>query len=221
MIHSFWDPVLLSIRVALLATAIVIVCGTAIGWWMARYSFPGKVIVETILMLPLVLPPTVVGLGLLMLFGKRGWIGEWLDQTLNISLLFTYWGAVLAAAVVSFPLVYQTIKTGFTSIDKNLELVARSDGANGWKVFWHISLPLTWRHICTAIVFGFTRGLGEFGATLMFAGNIPGKTQTIPTAIYVAVESGQMAIAGTWALSMVVLSFAMLLVVYRLQNNTE
>lgn len=180
---------------------------------MAKYRFRGKGLIETCLLLPLVLPPTAVGLFILTMLGRQSRLGEWMEQTFHFTLIFSYEGAVLAAAVVAFPLIYQTLKTGFESVDAELEAAARCDGANGWQVFRYIHLPLTKRSFAAATILGFARSLGEFGATLLVAGNIPGETQTIPTAMYVAIESGQDRLALLWAMCSTALSFLLLLLV--------
>ena len=149
-------------------------------------------------MLPLVLPPTVVGFGLLVLLGRNGPVGRWIEWLFHQPVIFTWWAAVVAAAVVAFPLMYQTFKAGFESVDRDLEDAARAMGAGEGQVFRHVTLPLSWRFLLTGTVLGFARGLGEFGATLMVAGNIPGETQTVPTAIYIAVETGRMDLAAYW-----------------------
>jgi molybdate ABC transporter, permease protein len=163
-------------------------------------------------MLPLVLPPTVVGFLLLVLLGRKSWVGQGIERLFHAPVIFTWWAAVIASVVVSFPLVYQTMKVAFLSVDKRLEEAGRSIGANERQVFWHITLPLASRSLISAYILGFARGLGEFGATLMIAGNIPGKTQTIPTAIYVAVDSGNTTMAWAWTVSIIVISFILLLI---------
>ncbi len=209
--HDFWLPIRLSLLVALLSSIVVLLIGVAAAWWLSRRSIKGKIFIETVFMLPLVLPPTVVGFLLLVLLGRRSWFGEWIEWLFSAPIVFTWWAAVIASVVVSFPLVYQTMKVGFLSVDRNLEEAGRSIGANEWQVFWHITLPLAMRSLISAYILGFARGLGEFGATLMIAGNIPGKTQTIPTAIYVAVDSGNTAMAWAWTGSIIVISFVLLL----------
>lgn len=179
---------------------------------MSRRKFKGKIIIETMFMLPLVLPPTVVGFLLLVMLGRRSWIGEWIEWLFAAPIVFSWWAAVVASIVVSFPLVYQTMKVGFASVDRDLEDAGRSIGANEWAVFRYITLPLTSRSLISAFILGFARGLGEFGATLMIAGNIPGKTQTIPTAIYVAVDSGNTAMAWAWTFAIIAISFMLLLI---------
>ncbi|MFY0546234.1 molybdate ABC transporter permease subunit [Brevibacillus sp. H7] len=217
--ENFWSPVLISVEVTLTASILAFAIALAASWAMARTSFRGKVLVETLLMLPLVLPPTVVGFGLLVLLGRNSWLGRLIEWLFHQPVIFTWWAAVIAATVVAFPLVYQTLKTGFESVDRDLEDVARTEGASEWQVFRHITLPLAWRFLLSAYLFGFARGIGEFGATLMFAGNIPGKTETIPTAIYLAVESGNMETATYWVLTIVVMSYAMLGLVHLLRSR--
>ncbi|MBO8170706.1 MAG: molybdate ABC transporter permease subunit [Bacillaceae bacterium] len=219
MLASFWDPIFLSLRVATISTVMVLIIAVFMGWWLARRSFAGKTVIETLFMLPLVLPPSVVGFALLVLLGNNSPLGQWMNRIFDVSLIFSFPGAVIAAGVVAFPLVYQSVKTGYHAVDRDLESVARSDGASNWQVFLYISLPLSWRFILTGATLGFARALGEFGATLMVAGNIPGKTQTVPTAIYIAVESGRLDMAWYWTLSMVFISFVMLLFIQRLQKN--
>lgn len=172
---------------------------------------------ETLFLLPLVLPPTVVGFILLVIVGRRSWIGRTIEALFDQSIVFSWWAAVLASVVVSFPLVYQTLKTGFLSVEKELQASARSMGATEGQVLRLITLPLAYRSLIAAYILGFARGLGEFGATLMVAGNIPGKTQTIPTAIYLAVDAGKMQLAWTLTAATIVLSFLMLLMTNKLQ----
>lgn len=207
----FWPPVRLSLQVALLSSVIAAVFGIAVAWKMSRTSFRGKIVLETAFMLPLVLPPTVVGFILLVLLGRKSLLGQWIEAIFSAPVIFSWWAAVIASVVVAFPLVYQTMKSGFSGIDKDLEDAGRSIGANEWQVFRHISLPLAGRALMTAFILGFARALGEFGATLMIAGNIPGKTQTVPTAIYVAVDSGNQTMAWMWTGSIIIISFIMLL----------
>ncbi|WP_282941348.1 molybdate ABC transporter permease subunit [Paenibacillus sp. RC67] len=212
---QFWSPVQLSLQVALLSSVVVTILGVWLAWWMSRRMFRGKIIIETAFMLPLVLPPTVVGFLLLVLLGRKSGLGRLIEWIFSTPIIFSWWAAVVASIVVAFPLVYQTMKVGFASIDKNLEDAGRSMGASEWQVFWHVTLPLAAHSLMTAFILGFARALGEFGATLMIAGNIPGKTQTIPTAIYVAVDSGNMPLAWAWTGSMILISFIMLLLTGR------
>ncbi|MCA0758576.1 molybdate ABC transporter permease subunit [Paenibacillus sp. N4] len=208
---EFWPPIRLSLQVALLSSVAAIVLGVWVSWRMTRRSFRGKTALETLFMLPLVLPPTVVGFLLLVLLGRKSAIGTFAEWLFDAPVIFSWWAAVIASVVVAFPLVYQTMKTGFASIDKDLTDAGRSIGAGEWQLLRYILLPLSFRSLITAYILGFARSLGEFGATLMIAGNIPGKTQTVPTAIYVAVDSGNLTMAWAWTGSIIIISFALLL----------
>lgn len=209
--EAFWSPIGLSLQVTLISSIVVTVLGGYTAWVMTHRSFKGKLWIETAIMLPLVLPPTVVGFLLLVLLGRNSPVGRFHEWLYDQPIVFSWGAAVLASIVVAFPLVYQTLKTGFRSVDITLEEAGRSIGANEWQVFRYITLPLVSRSLVTAYVLGFARGVGEFGATLMIAGNIPGKTQTIPTAIYVAVETGDTAMAWAWTIAIVAISFVLLL----------
>ncbi|WP_058306167.1 molybdate ABC transporter permease subunit [Gracilibacillus massiliensis] len=209
--EAFFQPIKLSVTVSLIALIIVSTIGITVAFLMARKQFKGKVWIETLLLLPIVLPPTVIGFILIMLFGQNGVLGKMTNLLLNQTLMFTIWAAVIAAVIVAFPLMYQSVKTGLSFVDRHIEDAARVDGANEWKVFRFITLPLIQKSILSGIILSFARALGEFGATLMFAGNIPGRTQTIPMAIYVAFESNKMTLAWAWVLSIIVVSFIMLL----------
>ena len=162
------------------------------------------------MMLPLVLPPTVVGFLLLTILGRHSWVGRAAEWLFNQPIVFTWIAAVIAAVVVSFPLVYQTMKVGFAGVEPELEDAARSAGAGEWAVFRLITLPLAGRAAVTAFVLGLARAMGEFGATWMVAGNIPGKTQTLPTAIYLAAGNGETGLAWAWTGIMVLFSWLLL-----------
>ena len=189
--ESVWPALLLSLKVAGLATAIDLVLGVAVGWLLARRRFPGREFLDTVLTLPMVLPPTVLGYYLLVLIGRRGWLGGWLHDTFGINLIYTWQGAVIAASVVAFPLVFKPARAAFEAVDGQLEQAARILGMKEAAVFFRITLPLAWRGIMAGLLLAFARALGEFGATLMVAGSIPGKTQTLSIAIYEAVQAGQ------------------------------
>ena len=218
MASNFWSPVKLSIEIASISTILVIVLGLFFGKVMANRKFKGKVLVDTIFLLPLVLPPTVVGFLLLMIFGRNSPVGHLMEWIFNQPVLFTWWAALIASTVVTFPLMYQSARTGFEAVDSDIENAARVDGANAFRVLWYITLPLALKSIVSGAILSFARALGEFGATLMFAGNIPGKTQTIPTAIYVAIDSGNMDMAWLWVASIIVISFFMLVCVYFIRS---
>ncbi|MFF2447305.1 molybdate ABC transporter permease subunit [Neobacillus sp. NPDC058068] len=213
MTDHFWDPVKLSLEIAVVSGFIVLILGLFLGKWMAKARFKGKAVIETIFLLPLVLPPTVVGFLLLVIFGKKSPIGHFIESIFQQPIIFTWWAAVLAAVVVAFPLMYQSAKTGFEEVDRDVEDAARVDGASGFQIFLFVSIPLALKSIISGGILSFARALGEFGATLMFAGNIPGKTQTTPTAIYVAIDSGNMQMAWLWVLCMIGISFLMLVCV--------
>ncbi|WP_374723609.1 molybdate ABC transporter permease subunit [Calidifontibacillus erzurumensis] len=210
---EFLSPIWLSVKTAAVSGTIVIVFGTLIGRFLARKSFKGKAALETILMLPMVLPPTVVGFFLIVFFGKNSIVGQTIEWLFHQPIIFTWWAAVIASTVVAFPLMYQSAKSGFQGVPLEIEEAAKVDGANEWKIFLFISIPLASKSLITGSILSFARALSEFGATLMFAGNIPGKTQTIPTAIYIAIDSGNMTMAWMWVISIVILSFMMLLFV--------
>ncbi|WP_138417846.1 molybdate ABC transporter permease subunit [Aquibacillus sediminis] len=214
-VQAFWQPIQLSFQVTSLAVTIVTIFGILIGWFMSNHHFKGKTAVETLILLPVVLPPTVVGFLLVVVFGGSSIIGQLMDYFFNQSIMFTMVAAVIAAVVVSFPLMYQSVKTGFDTVDQDVENAGRVDGANEWKVLWYITLPLCYKSMITGVVLSFARAIGEFGATMMFAGNIPGKTQTIPTAIYVAMESNRMSLAWAWVIAIVVISYLALFLLRR------
>lgn len=203
-----YSPLLLSLKVAGISTAIVFIIGVLFARLLARRDFMGKGFLEAIFLLPLVLPPTVVGFGLLILFGKNGVLGQWLLSWFDIQVVFSWIGAIIASIVVSFPLMYQSASAAFQHVDSKFENVARTMGASEWRVFWTISFPLAWPGILAGIVLSFARGLGEFGATLMLAGYIPGRTDTIPVAIYFAVEAGHMEVASFWVMVILALGFS-------------
>ncbi|SES41545.1 molybdate ABC transporter permease subunit [Salipaludibacillus aurantiacus] len=216
--QSFLSPVIISAQVILIASIISFTSALLIAWWMKGKSFKGRSVIETILMLPLVLPPTVIGFGLLVLMGRQSWIGQAFEWLFSMPLVFSFWAAVVAAAVVAFPLIYQTLINAFENVEEELEEAASQMGAKQSQVFLYVTLPLSWRSLVTGYMLGFARGLGEFGATIMFAGNIPGRTQTMPTAIYSSVQSGQTVLAYYWVASMILFSFLLLSVVHRLKR---
>lgn len=205
-----YTPLLLSLKVAGVSICIVFFTGVLLARFLARREFIGKNVLEAIFLLPLVLPPTVVGFGLLILLGKNGPIGKLL-LALDIQVIFTWLGAVIAAVVVSFPMMYQSASAAFKTVDQRLEHVARTMGASELKVFFTVTFPLAWPGIVAGLVLSFARGLGEFGATLMLAGYIPGKTDTIPVSIFFAVESGQMEKATFWVVVIILLGFSTIL----------
>lgn len=216
-------PIFLSLKVAMIATVMAAFFGVFFAFFLNKKKVWGKNIWETLLILPMILPPSVMGYLLLILFGKRGVIGSFLLENFGIQIVFTWGGAVIAAFIVALPLMYQNVKAGFLSVDPIYEQVARTLGSSEFKVFRTVTLPLAKPGIISGIILTFARALGEFGATLMIAGNIPNKTQTIPTAIYYAVESGNTEMANTLVLIMTVFSFLLIFVLNRWlgQNNAS
>jgi molybdate transport system permease protein len=176
--------ILLSLKVALVSVAFSLPVAVAVAYVLARFEFPGKTLVDAFVHLPLVLPPVVVGFALLVLFGKRGVIGAWLDDWFGIVFAFRWTGAALAAAIMGFPLMVRAIRLSFESLDRRLETVARTLGGSRAWVFVSVTLPLALPGVVTGVVLSFARSLGEFGATITFVSNIPGETQTLPLAIY-------------------------------------
>ncbi len=195
-----WTALFLSLKVAGWATLIALVAGVGTGFALARLRFPGRDLLDTLLTLPMVLPPTVLGYYLLVLVGRRGWLGAWLQEHFGINLIFTWQGAVIAAAIVIFPLVFKPARAAFEAVDSQLEQAARVLGVPEWGVFFRVTLPLAWRGILAGVLLAFARALGEFGATLMVAGSIPGKTQTLSIAVYEAVQAGEDRLANTLVL---------------------
>lgn len=195
MIDPVWVPLLLTLKVAGWATLLAAVAGTAAAYGLSRWRWPGRDLLDAVLTLPLVLPPTVLGYYLLVLLGRRGVLGEKL-AALGIELVFTWQGAVIAASVVAFPLVFKSARAAFENVDPQLESAARVLGVREAGVFFRVTLPLAARGIVAGVLLAFARALGEFGATLMIAGNLPGRTQTLSVAIYEAVQAGDDATAN-------------------------
>ncbi|VBS70953.1 molybdate ABC transporter permease subunit [Burkholderia pseudomallei] len=187
--HDAWVPLLLSLKVAGWATALDLVLGVAAGYALARWRSGARDVVDSLLTLPLVLPPTVLGYYLLVLLGRRGVLGAWLDR-LGIQLVFTWQGAVIASMVVAFPLILKSARAAFEAVDPQLKRAARTLGISETGIFFRVTLPLAARGILAGALLAFARALGEFGATLMIAGNLPGRTQTLSVAVYAAVQAG-------------------------------
>jgi molybdate transport system permease protein len=186
-----WIALALTLKVAGWATALNLVLGVGAGYALARWRFPGRELVDAALTLPMVMPPTVLGYYLLVVIGSRGPVGAWLLEHFGIRLIFTWQAAVIAATIVAFPLVFKAARAAFETVEPQLEDAARTLGIGEWGVFFRVSLPLAWRGILAGLLLSFARALGEFGATLMVAGSIVGKTQTLSIAVYEAVQAGQ------------------------------
>ena len=211
-----WVALALSLKVALWATGIDLVLGVAVGYALARTRFPGRELVDSILLLPMVLPPTVLGYYLLVVVGRRGPLGAWLHGQFGIELVFTWQGAVVAAAVVAFPFVCKSARAAFETVDVQLEQAATVLGSRPAAVFFRVTLPLAWRGILAGTLLAFARALGEFGATLMIAGSIAGETRTLSIAVYEAVQAGQNELAHTLVLITSLTRIAVLLLAGRL-----
>lgn len=205
-----FSPLWISIKTALLSTLITFFIGIAVSYFMANYRGKLKGVIDGILTLPLILPPTVVGFFLLLICGKNGPIGK-LMILFDKSIIFSWSATVISAIVVSFPMMYRSGRSAFEQIDTNLIFAARTLGLSELKIFYKIALPLAWPGIIGGLVLSFARAIGEFGATLMIAGNIPGRTQTMPLAIFFAVEGGDMQKALLWVLIITMLSLILIL----------
>ncbi len=206
-----FSPLWISVKTSLVATTLTFVMGIAISYAIANYKGRGKGLIDGLLTLPLVLPPTVVGFFLLIMFGKNGFIGK-AFLAFDKNIIFTWTATVISATVVSFPMMYRSSRAAFEQIDENMIAAARTLGLKEFTIFYKIALPLAWPGVIGGLVLSFARALGEFGATLMIAGNIPGKTQTLPLAIFFAVESGEMNKALLWVGIIVFISIAMILI---------
>lgn len=205
------SPLWLSLQVACLATALMLPFGLSAAWWIGQgRRFRGKSLIETLLMLPLVLPPTVVGYGLLVILGHGTALGRWLNETAGLQLLFTWQGAAIAAAVMAFPLFVRTASAAFASVDNELLEAGRTLGAGEFALWARVTMPLAYRGLLAALALGFARALGEFGATLMVAGSIPGRTQTLPLALYASVQEGHDHEALVYTLLLSAMAFVLL-----------
>ena len=216
---SVLPALLLSLKVAGWATLLNTVLGIGMGFLLARGRFWGREVLDTILTLPMVLPPTVLGYYLLVLLGRKGMLGSWLQAQFGINLIFTWQGAVIAAMVVTFPLVVKPARAAFEQVNPQLEQAARMLGLNEWSVFCRVSLPLAWRGILAGVLLAFARALGEFGATLMVAGSIPNQTQTLSIAVYEAVQAGQDDLANQLVLLISAVCITILLLAGRLSKT--
>lgn len=214
-----WFPLWLSLRVAGLSTVFSLALGLWLAYVLANREFRGKEAIDAAATLPLVLPPTVLGYYLLVVLGRESALGRLYEAVVGQPLVFTWQAAVVAASVHAFPLLVKTARAAFESVDRNYERAARSLGASEWRVFWRVTLPLARRSIFAAAVLAFARSLGDFGATLMLAGNIPGKTQTAAVAIYDAVLSGDTRLASALVLVLSALAMAVVYLANRLEHR--
>lgn len=214
-----WFPLWLSLRVAAISTALALCIGLCWAWLLANRSFRGKEVLDAAVTLPLVLPPTVLGYYLLVLLGRGGLFGRAYESLAGHPLVFTWQAAVVAALFHSAPLLIKSARAAFESVDHSYENAARTLGASEWRLFWRITLPLAGRSVMAAAALAFARALGDFGVTLMLAGNIPGRTQTVAVAIYDAVESGNGALARTLVLVISAAALLILALANRLASN--
>lgn len=212
---DIWAPLLLSLKVALWATGLNLLLGTAVAYGLSRWRSPMAELIDSLLTLPLVLPPTVLGYYLLVVLGRHGVLGAWLERW-NINPVFTWQGAVIASTLVAFPMIQKAARAAFEDVDPHLESAARVLGLPEWSVFFRVSLPLAARGITAGALLAFARALGEFGATLMIAGNLPGRTQTLSVAIYAAVQAGDDAGANTMVIVASITCVVALLIAGRL-----
>lgn len=210
-----WFPLLLSIKVAACATVLALILGTALGWVFARIPFPGSTVLESALMLPLVLPPTVIGFAILVAMGRRSALGGWLRDHFDYTIIFSWHGAVVASALVALPLVLKSASAAFVNVDRTMEAAARTLRQTPWSVFVRVTLPLAWPGILAGTLLAFARAMGEFGASLMVAGSIPHQTQTLSMAIYDAVQAGQ----DDFALLLVIVTSALSIAILVASNR--
>lgn len=209
-----WSALMLSLQVTIVATTILFVVGLVLGVFLARFRIPGQIIIEVIIFLPMVLPPSVIGYFLLLALGRGSPIVEWF----HVNLLFSWYAAAIASAVVGLPLMFQSARTAIASVDHNLENAARTLGSSELEILWRVTLPLARRGVIAGLILGGARALGEFGATLMVAGNIPGQTQTLPLAIYDAVQARRYEDAQMMVVVMTAVAFTGLWFVRQLER---
>jgi molybdate transport system permease protein len=214
-----WFPLWLSLEVASLATIISLLVGIWLAWVLANRQFAGKDIVDALTTLPLALPPTVLGYYLLVVIGRSSWFGQAWEAVTGSPLVFTWRAAVIASTLHAVPLLVKSSRAALENVDRAYERAGRSLGASEWRLFWRVSLPLARRPIAAATALAFARSLGDFGATLMIAGDIPGRTQTAAIAIYDAVESGNTMVARTLVLAISVLTAAIVYLANRLERH--
>jgi molybdate transport system permease protein len=221
MVSDAIVPLLLTLKVASLATILASLVGVALGKLLGRKRTFTRDVAESLLTLPLVLPPTVLGYYLLVVLGRNGFIGGWMMRWFGVSLIFTWQGAVVAAAIAAFPLILRAARASFSDVDVQLENAARSLGASESEVFFRVTLPLAWRGILAGALLAFARAMGEFGATLMVAGSLPGRTQTLSLAIYEAVMAGDDARAASMVIISLITAVALLIVAAQLLQRRK
>ena len=214
-----WEVVALSLRVAVVGTLIGLPVALMVGWLLAKSSIRGKVLLDTLVTFPLVLPPVVTGYFLLILLGRNGPIGQLLHNLFGVDVVFTWVAAALAAGLVSLPLMVRAIEVAMANVDPRLEFASRTLGAGPLRTFFGVTVPLARQGILAAVLLGFARGLGEFGATIVVAGNIPGRTQTVPLALFNRIETGDDAAAVRLIAVSLILAFGALILHHRLVHR--
>lgn len=214
-----WFPLWLSLRVAALATLVSLALGLWVAYLLANRNFRGKELLDAVVTLPLVLPPTVLGYYLLVVLGRSGPVGHLYEWAFGAPLVFTWQAAVVASTFHAIPLLVKSARAAFETVDRGYEKAARSLGASDWRVFWRVTLPLSRRAVVAATVLAFARALGDFGATLMIAGDIPGKTQTAAIAIYDAVEGGETLVARVMVLALSAIAIGIVYAANRLEDQ--
>ncbi len=215
-----YSPFVLSLWVSSWAGMTALFLGTIIAWVLVKVTFKGKWIAEGLVMAPLILPPTLVGYYLLTLLGQRG-LGPWIEQVFGFRVVFSVQGAIIAATVAALPLVVQTVQVSIAAISREIEEAGRIDGCTRWDLFWQIDLPLIRRGLLGGGILGFLRAMGDFGTTLMVAGNIPGRTQTMSMAIYDAAQANNLSLANQLALILSSIGFGLIFLVVRLRQNAD
>lgn len=216
--HAEIEALTLSVKVATFCTLLICIPAIAIAWLLAKKAFIGKSLLDGLVHIPLILPPVVPGFLLLILLGNQGLIGKWLHETLGITIAFTWMGAVIASAVMAFPLMVRSTRQAISQVDSKLEIAAQSLGASPLKVFFSVTLPLAIPGVITGLILAFSRSLGEFGATITFVGNIEGETRTLPLAIYSFTQTPNGDLA---AMRLVLLSVLIALAAIVLSNHLE
>jgi molybdate transport system permease protein len=217
---DLWNSLQLSLRIAAAATALATLVAVPLALVMAKRRFKGKSLIEGLIVVPMVMPPTVVGYMIIVVMGSRGWIGQWLYRALGYSIVFRFEGAVLAAAIVALPMLYLPTKAGFASVDRELEDSARLMGAGRWSVFWHLSLPLARRGLYSGLLLAFARALGEFGATVMVFGWQANRI-TLPISIYADYEQGDLSHAAWAVVALAVISLVLIMAYNRSATSTQ
>jgi molybdate transport system permease protein len=212
-------PLLLSLRVAFAALAVIVPIGLALGYVQARRDYVGRALVDVLIVLPIVLPPSVTGYYLILLLGRKGVVGGPVYELLGVSIIFTFWAAVIAAVVVALPLFIKFAQAAFHGVDPELEAVARTLGAGPIATFFRVTVPVAWRGLVAGAVLCFARALGEFGATLMFAGNIPGRTNTMTLEIWSSYQAGDDTRAVALVVALTIVSIAVVLAFSRLERG--